>query len=452
MARNKILIVDDEGEIRFAVRDFLESNGFTVREAHDCRTARQAFTTWNPDAVVLDFKLPDGDALDLLIFFKHVEPNVAVVILTGHGSIQLAVTAMQHGADQFLTKPIDLPALQLILERAVSAQRQRQKEGARTARQTKPEPFIGSSAAIRNQKEEVARIVAADSPVLIHGETGTGKGVLARWLHESGPRGDESFVDLNCAGLTREFLESEMFGHEKGAFTGAVTMKRGLLELAHRGTLFLDEIGDMDLAVQAKLLKVVEEKKFRRLGEVQDRQVDVRLIAASHHDLAQLVKERRFRADLYFRLNTLQITLPPLRERAEDIDPLAEMFIATISRSMGKDTPALSRAAREALGRYSWPGNIRELRNVIERALLFTDGGEIALETLRFEIMGQPPAAAEFSLDLTLADVERLHIVRMLEAEQWHVDRVAERLGVPRSSLYDRIKRLGLLKPSPDRP
>jgi transcriptional regulator with GAF, ATPase, and Fis domain len=245
------------------------------------------------------------------------------------------------------------------------------------------DPFLGESPAIRQLAVQAGRVVASTIPILIQGETGTGKGVLARWLHENGPRADEAFVDLNCAGLSRDLLETELFGHEKGAFTGAVTAKPGLMEMAHRGTLFLDEIGDVDLQVQPKLLKVMEELRFRRLGDVRDRQVDVRLVAATHRDLVRLVQEEKFREDLFYRINTVSLLVPPLRERGRDVVLLARSFMARIGSELGRPGVRLSEGAESALGSRPWPGNIRQLRNVLEQAVLLSERTILEAEDLR---------------------------------------------------------------------
>ncbi|MEE8218183.1 MAG: sigma-54 dependent transcriptional regulator, partial [Vicinamibacteria bacterium] len=280
--------------------------------------------------------LPDGTALDLLPRIKELDASLPVIVLTGHASIDLAVRAVKEGADQFLAKPVELPALLVLLRRLLESQRARRRQIAGRTRQAREEidPFIGSSAPLRKLAEEARRVAASSSPILIEGETGSGKGVLARWLHRNGPRADEPFVDMNCAGLSRDFLETELFGHEKGAFTGAVSAKVGLLEVAHRGVVFLDEIGDLDPQVQPKLLKVLEEKRFRRLGEVRDRQVDIQLIAATHQNLAAMARERKFRSDLYYRISTIPLRVPPLRERPEDIPALARRLVEGFSADL----------------------------------------------------------------------------------------------------------------------
>ena len=291
--------------------------------------------------------------------------------------------------------------------------------------------------------ELARRLADSDSPVVICGETGSGKGVLARWLHEHGPRAEEAFVDVNCAGLSREFLETELFGHEKGAFTGAVSTKEGLLEVADRGTVFLDEVGDVEPSVQPKLLKVIEERRFSRLGGVRDRSVDIRLITATHHDLGRLVSEGRFRSDLYFRLGTIPLTVPPLRERGKDILILARCLLSELAGARGRGELRLSRDAETALLRYTWPGNVRELRNILERAVLLSDRDTLEVDDLGIE-PALRPGQVPLELSLTLAEVERRHIEAVLADARGRVEGAARRLGIHRSSLYNKLKRFGI--------
>jgi transcriptional regulator with PAS, ATPase and Fis domain len=297
---------------------------------------------------------------------------------------------------------------------------------------------------MRDLAARAKKVVASELPVLILGETGTGKGVLARWIHENGPRRRAPFVDLNCAGLSREFLDTELFGHEKGAFTGAIAAKQGLFEVSHGGTLFLDEIGDIDPQLQPKLLKVVEEKRFRRLGEVSDRTVDVRLVGATHHNLHEMARDGRFRSDLYFRIATIPLTIPPLRERPEDIPMLAAQMLSDIGRSVGRTKATISDAAFQEMQSYSWPGNVRELRNALERAVLLAEHDVLEASDFALAFHGVGAASEHNELRLTLEQMERLHIERVLADEDGRVDRAAERLAVPRSSLYQKIKRFGI--------
>lgn len=442
MAGETILVVDDEAAIRFAIRDFLEGAGYDVREAGTCREAQDLLQSGEIDAAVVDYSLPDGNALELLGRLAEADLGVPIVVLTGHGSIELAVQAIKEGAEQFLTKPVALPALAVVLERAVENRRAQRMERFQRARRSRAavDPFLGASPAIRRLAQDARRVGASERPVLILGETGTGKGVLARWLHDNGPRAEEAFIDVNCAGLAREFLETELFGHRKGAFTGAVEQKTGLLEVAHRGTLFLDEVGDMDLQVQGKLLKVIEEKRFRRLGDVSERSVDVRLIAATHQDLSTLMVEKRFRNDLYFRISTLPLLVPALRDRREDIPDLAERILSDLAAELGRRRPRLSPEALARLQAYSWPGNIRELGNVLERAILLAGTDTLTPGDLRFE---SDPAGREGTTAMTLREIEEQHVARVLEEEGGNVGRAARRLGIPRSTLYQKLKKQG---------
>lgn len=442
MSRNKVLVVDDESGVRFGIRDFLEQHGYEIEEADSCQDAQHIFRTSRPDIVIADYMLPDGTALDLLPRLKEIDSGIPLLVLTAHGSIDLAVRAIKEGAEQFLTKPLELPTLLVILQRLLQKQRNHHKQLASKSRQVRQaiDPFIGTSSAIRALQEQAKRMLSTESPVLVLGETGTGKGVLARWLHDNSPRAEEAFVDLNCAGLSRELLETELFGHEKGAFTSATASKQGLFEVAHRGTIFLDEVGDVDVQIQPKLLKVLEEKRFRRVGDVRDRQVDVRLIAATHQDMGQLVREKRFRDDLYFRISTIPLSFPALRERVEDIPTMAQYLLDKVSADLGRGELHLDENSMQALKAYSWPGNIRELRNVIERAVLLSDQKTITINDLHFD--GHTQVGSPF-LDsrLTLLELEKQHIERVLMEERGRVEKAAKRLGIPRSSLYQKIKK-----------
>ena len=442
LSQNRILVVDIDPVVRSGICNYLVAQGHLVSEASNCRDAKVQLQRFRPNVLVLDFYLPNGDAPQLLQQAKDGEPRVPVVVLAGQSHPDLTERAVRQGADQVLTKPVELSHLHATLLRLLS----RQKQGdviAPATRQMQREcldPFVGSSTAIRRLREIASRVLASESPILLHGETGAGKGVLARWIHSNGPRAGQPFLDLNCAGLSRELLESELFGHEKGAFTGAVNAKQGLLEVANHGTVFLDEIGDIDLQVQPKLLKVLEDRVFRRLGDVRDRAVDIRLISATHRELLELVRQQRFRSDLYFRVNIVYIQVPPLRERVEDIPSLTRQLLPGMARTNGGKEATISSAAMTALQGYSWPGNIRELRNVLERAVLVAAGTAVRPEHLYLQapLLEAPRFAVEGG---TLKQIERAYIHRVLRDEGGSIERTARRLGIPRSSLYNKMRR-----------
>ncbi|MEO8197423.1 MAG: sigma-54 dependent transcriptional regulator [Thermoanaerobaculia bacterium] len=448
MEGSRILIIDDDPTIRTQLRHLFEVDRCEVEDVATLAAARAAALDFRPEVVLLDYELPDGTALDLLPFLKESAPDVPVLVLTGHREIDVAVASIKAGAEQFLTKPIELAALRTMVRRLIEQRLFVRRDRAGEVRRARyePEPFLGNSAAIRHLEREAKTVAGAETPVLLQGETGTGKGLLARWLHAHGRRSQQAFVDLNCAGLSRELLDSELFGHAKGAFTGALNAKPGLFETADRGTFFLDEIGDTEITLQPKILKVVEEKRFRRLGEVAERRVDVRMIAASNLDLGQAVAEKRFRADLYYRLNTLTLRLTPLRERPEDIPVLAESILERLGVETGKRLD-LTAGAIERLRRYGWPGNIRELRNVLERALLLArtphiDAAHLTLES-RFATGSESRNVGDL-FQGSLEAVERRYIEQILRLENGQVDRAADRLCVPRSTLYQRLKSWGL--------
>jgi DNA-binding NtrC family response regulator len=442
----RILLVEDDEDLRYAYAAHLTANGFLVEEAADMAAAHKSFVATRPDVAVLDFRLPDGNALDLLPKFKELEPTVPIIVLTGFGSMELGVQLIKSGAEQCLAKPVESSALLMIVHKLLENSRNQQKQLANNTRRRRVvlDPFLGQSPTIRRLAETASKVANSQSPVLIQGETGSGKGVLATWLHENGPRAEEPFVDLNCAGLTREFLESELFGHERGAFTGAVSVKPGLLEVSHRGTLFLDEIGDIDPNVQPKLLKVVEEKRFRRMGDVRDRFIDVRLIAATHQDLRHLIETKVFRSDLYFRISTVPLAIPPLRERQDDIPTIAQALLNRICSDMARPRAELSSKAVARLRSYYWPGNIRELRNVLERALLFSDRPTLEPGDLAFE-PGPEHRSNSYKADWTLEELERFHITAAFSGENQNVEKTARRLGIAKSTLYQKLKTLHLI-------
>ena len=445
MTRDKILIVEDDANFRFSVREFLQFRGYEVYEAKSCCETLSIFRFFGPDVVVSDYSLPDGNGLELLSHLKSVTSDFSFLIMTGHGTIDLAVQMIKAGADQFLTKPIELPSFLTVLQQVLEHRRNRKNRFGSQLRKPSQslDPFLGISPAVRSLAQKAQKLLSTNNPILIQGETGTGKGVLAAWLHYHGPRQDEPFIDLNCATLSRELLESDLFGHERGAFTGAVTTKKGLFEVAHGGTVFLDEIGDMDLQVQPKLLKVLEEKRFRRLGDVCERLVDVRLIAATHKDLGVLMRENKFRSDLYFRINTFPLRLPPLRERIEDIPILARHMLKEIVADLGGNNLVLSTDIEKALQSYQWPGNTRELRQTLERAVLFCEDDTLTSKDLHFVYLSDSTLVSRDQI-LTLSELEHLYIEKVLQIEHGRVEEAAKKLGLSRSALYEKIKKHGI--------
>lgn len=453
--RETILIVEDDVLVREVLATGLSRSGFDVRCSATAADARMQFQTDQPTVVLSDYLLPDGTAFDLLKWLQENDLRIPLIVMTGHASIDLAVQAVKCGADQFIPKPIDLAYLTTVVRRTIDSRQSQLKDAASKIERARYErnPFLGTSPAVRELRDAATRIRDANSPVLIQGETGTGKGVLARWLYKSGPRSKGPFIDLNCAGLPGELLESELFGYRKGAFTGAINNKIGFLEAANRGTLFLDEIGDMDRKVQPKMLKVVEDKRFYRLGDVTERNVDVQIIAATHHDLKRLADKGEFRMDLYFRISTLRLRIPPLRERREDILVITDQLLSMLSADLNRGKLSMTESARAALQQYSWPGNIRELRNVLERAALLCSNGLIQHTSLEFEL-GEPvvklPEQAETGM--SIKEAEKRQIIKALEAEGGNVIRAARKLGIPRSSLYAKLRRFNLSSPNGGQP
>ena len=447
MNRPKVLLIDDDPVILSSISEFLRLEGFAVVQVGSLKSAYKALDSEAPDIAVIDFDLPDGTALDFLAGLKSMNLPLKSIVLTGHGSIDLAVKAIKEGADQFLTKPAQFSVLVNAMRTCLQSQQHQRKQLARKMERPRydKDPFHGTSAVIKNLAREARKIVSTERPILLQGETGTGKGVMAQWIHKNGPRAEETLVDVNCAGLSRDLLESELFGYEKGAFTGAAGSKQGLVEAAHKGILFLDELGEMDLMVQPKLLKVLEDSRFRRLGDVRERMVDLQIIAATNRNLMQSVREFKFREDLYFRISTFHLRIPPLRERVEDIPVIANSLLRNLASDLAREQQALSPGAESVLCRYSWPGNIRELRNVLERVALTCDARVIEAQDLALpQRASSPMPASDSEPGLTLVDMERQHIARVLHEELGKVAQAALRLGIPRSTLYQKLKVYGI--------
>ena len=439
MTAGKILVVESSPGAPLTRQ--AQALGFEAHPVSQLAAAEQAFALKQPGLVLIDRDLEGGQALGFIRRLREIDGEVPIVLLLDEVSIDEAAEAVRAGADKFLSRPVDSSVLGIVLAKALELGAERRAKSAR-AEVASVSPFFGSSHAIGRLELQVKRVLSLDRPVHIQGETGVGKSMLARWIHSHGPRSGSAFVELNCAGLSKELLESDLFGHEKGSFTGAASSKPGLMEIANLGTLFLDEIGDMDLAVQPKILKAVEERKYRRVGATVDRAVDVRLIGASHRDLGQLVAEGRFRGDLFYRIAGLPILIPPLRERREDIGLLAAYFLEKSAAEWGCEGLELAPAALQKLERHPWPGNIRELKNAVERAIIYRQ--DSLLQPADFELgKAEPTQAEEPGTKLTLAEVEELHIRKVLEACEGRVDEAARWLDISRSSLYQRIRRQG---------
>jgi DNA-binding NtrC family response regulator len=445
--RQRLLIVDDDPNV-VAGLEALLIDEWDVKTAATAREARSVFAEFSPDVVLLDMMLPDGSGVDVLHDLKMYSEAVSVIMMSGVGTIDSVVESMKLGAETFLQKPFDYSLLSLTLEQVSRFVRTRREMIAlRRGDSSDLDRLPGISPAVQNLNQLLAQIARAVSPVLIEGDSGTGKGVFARLIHNRSPRARAPFVDLNCAGLSKELLESELFGHERGAFTNAMNTKQGLFEIASDGTLFLDEIGDMDVTVQARLLKAIEEKRFRRVGGIRDLTTNLRLIAATNRDLGADVAAGRFRGDLYYRLNVVRVRMPALRERLEDIPLLVEVILRPLAKEMGRPVPAVSARAMKRLASYAWPGNVRELRNVLERAMLTMTGKEIASEDLLLESDSKSMAKATGGLPTAdweirpLDDVIADYVNASVNAAEGNVRKASRQLQISPSTLYERMRK-----------
>ena len=470
-----ILLIEDETTLAKNICAYLLRYDYEIRIAASAEAGLLELDSFKPDIVVLDFNLPGMNGVEALAKIRAIDRQIKVIMITAHGSIDLAVQAMQAGAYHFITKPIALSKLRIILEKAVSDERRDQALSYyqhRAGGGTDLANLLGESAAMHSLRRKLGQILEAeqalqdsDAPaVLICGETGTGKELVARALHFNGPRRDKPFVEINCAAIHSQLLESELFGHERGAFTDAHERKFGLFETADGGTLFLDEIGDMDLALQARVLKTLEEKNVRRLGSTRDQHIDVRVVAATHRPLEKLVREGKFRSDLYFRLRIIQIEVPPLRARGDDALYLARHFLALHGARYGRANMGFDPAAEERLRSHSWPGNVRELRNIVEQAVLLSTSPIIDAEHLSLcssrmlpdaEDSAPPEAddAATFPQQgVQLAEVERDLLLRALHHTDWNVTQAARLLGLSRDTMRYRIDKFALAPPTQHAP
>jgi two-component system, NtrC family, response regulator PilR len=443
----RILVVDDEQSMREMLAILLAKEGFAVSTAANRAEAAKVLAALPTDLVVTDLRLPDGDGIEILRHVKSATPETAVIVMTAYGSTETAVAALKLGAQDYLIKPFDIDELKIVVRSALEREQLREENRLLKAEFREKHGLdrqVGTSAAMRSVFDMIRTVARTSSTVLISGESGTGKELAARAIHALSPRADAPFVSVNCAALPETLLESELFGHVKGAFTDAHQAKHGLFEAAHRGTLFLDEVGEMPSSMQVKLLRVLQDKRVRKVGGTDEVEVDVRLVAATNVPLESLLREKRFREDLFYRINVIPLRIPPLRERREDIPLLAEHFLHEFSREMGKPVAAISPGALSALEAYAWPGNVRELENVIERAVALEPSGQIERERLPESLTA--PAASRptetsiqpgFRLDQHLTELEARLVARALEQAQGNRAQASDLLGIaPRSLRY----------------
>jgi two-component system response regulator AtoC len=454
MSKATVLIVDDENLIRWSLKDRLSAAGLRVQEA-DCAQRARELLRDEPDLVLLDHRLPDGDGLGILSEIKTNRPDILVILMTAYSSVENAVDAMRHGAYDYINKPFDLDEMLLTVEKALETTRLRREVKELRAREAAPWSFdrlLGSSPAVRELRELLIKVASSPaSTILLTGESGTGKDLAARCVHHASARAVRPFMHITCSAVPETLLESELFGHEKGAFTDARQMKKGLLEQAEGGTVYLDEIGEMTPLLQAKLLRFLEEKTFRRVGGSADITVDVRVVAATNRDLEKAVLRKEFREDLYYRLSVLAVPLPPLRERMQDLPVLIRFFLDEFNREFGKAVKDLSPEATRLLESHHWPGNIRELRNVLERAVLLADSSVLGAEDLRV-IAPRVPISEGFHLPahgLVFEELERELVRQALERAGGNQTRAAALLGMTRDQIRYRIQKFELDLPHP---
>ena len=446
-----VLVVDDEPDLLELVGLTLSRMSLKTRTASDLQSARRLLKAERFDLCLTDMRLPDGDGLDLVAWIQENRADLPVAVITAHGNVESAVRALKLGAFDFVSKPLDLGVLRKLVGSAIRL---------RTAPDEKTADFaprlLGSSAAMEQLREMIVRVARSQAPVHICGESGTGKELAARMIHESGARREGPFVPVNCGAIPTELMESELFGHKRGSFTGAVADKKGLVQSAEGGTLFLDEVGDLPLHMQVKLLRLVQEKTVRPIGEPREESVDVRILSATHKDLADLVAQGLFREDLFYRINVIELRVPALRERSADIPEIAEAILTRLARRLNATAPKLSAETVQTLQAYRYPGNVRELENVLERALTLSTTGSITPEHIRLRT-GAPPAAAEppahvgpsaaeggAALGTQLEGIERDAIVKALEKTRYNKTAAAKLLGMSFRALRYRIKKLGI--------
>ena len=450
----QILIVDDEKNIRESLKGILQDEGFQVDNAKDGQSAIAMVQEERPDLVLLDIWMPGLDGIETLKKMRELHPDLQIIMMSGHATIETAVTATKLGAYDFVEKPLSLEKLLVCIHNALKINQLVAENRSLKERIRGGEEIIGESQPILELKQQIAIAAPTSGWVLITGENGTGKELVARAIHKHSKRADKPFIEVNCAAIPEDLIESELFGHEKGAFTGATTMRKGKFDLANEGTLFLDEIGDMSLKTQAKVLRILQEQKFERVGGQKPIEVDVRVIAATNKDLEEEINQGRFREDLFYRLNVLPFQVPTLRERQDDIELLARYFIDNYCKKENIETKTITDEALAIMREYHWPGNIRELKNIIERLVIMTPGQTIAAANLPGEIRKPRPQddqAEITSLNLTADSYkeakelfEREFIRQKLAENDWNISRTAEAIAIERSNLHRKIKAYGI--------
>lgn len=458
-----VLIIDDEASIRQSLSGALKDEGYKTTVAASGREGLELLRAEKYDAVVLDIWMPEMDGLEVLRHIKADHPEQLVIMMSGHGNIETAVKAVKNGAFDFVEKPLSLERVLVLLQNAANVQDLARENSALRKQVQKTRSIIGESPAMKQIQELVKRVAPTTGSVLITGENGTGKEVVANTIHALSPRFNKPFVEVNCAAIPEELIESELFGHEKGAFTGATQLRRGKFDLAHGGTLFLDEIGDMSMKTQAKVLRILQEQKFERVGGSQTISVDVRIVAATNKDLKGEIAKGNFREDLYYRLNVIPFVVPPLRDRRNDIQLLTDHFVKEFSSTHGRPKMNLSLEALQVLNSYSWPGNVRELRNLIERIIILTPDSELSTPVSAATILGhlndeslsvrfeektraeaEGTSGAAKNLRDARSEFEKEFILKTLKENDWNISRTAQILGIERSHLHRKIKSYGI--------
>src|SRR4249919_19777 len=443
------LVVDDERDIRELLVLTLGRMGLRVDTAADVASAKAQLAADKYDLCLTDMRLPDGTGLDLITHMSQRYPETPVAMITAYGNVEAAVNALKAGAFDFVTKPVDLAVLRRLVQHALDLNEQRRSQQPASNR------LIGDSPAMQQLRATIAKLARSQAPVYISGESGVGKELVARLIHEMGSRSTGPFVPVNCGAIPSELMESELFGHKKGSFTGAHADKEGLFQVANGGTLFLDEVAELPLHMQVKLLRVIQEKTVRQVGAASESQVDVRILSATHKNLAQLVEDGKFRHDLFYRINVIELPVPPLRDRQEDIPLIAQAVLQRLSAELGEPVPPLSAAAIEALRRHPFPGNVRELENILERAVALCDDAEIDVAELRLptraadaheagNVASNVSITADAALPHALEQIERETIQKALEACRYNKTKAAAQLGITFRALRYKLKKLGM--------